>query len=72
MSGDLNLRQVFFRLANVSRQRRPAALRVPPLILRRLTNSRMSDSSALLCSGISGCSNTRSKSAFLSRIDFNA
>jgi hypothetical protein len=38
------LRQVFFKLANVSRQRRPSSLRVPPLILRRLTYSRMSPS----------------------------
>lgn len=49
-----SLRQVFFRLAKVSRHRRPGSLRVQPLILRFLTYSRMSRSLKLLCNGISG------------------
>src|SRR5438876_5176145 len=49
-----SFRQVFFKLAKLSRQRRPAVLRVPPLILRFLTYSRISDSEALLCNGTSG------------------
>jgi len=53
------LRQVFLRLANVSRPRRPSSLRVPPLILRRLTYSRMSPSLKLLCNGNSGRSRTK-------------
>ncbi len=43
-----NLRQVFLRLAKVSLHLRPASLRVLPLILRLVTNSRMSCSLALL------------------------
>ena len=37
-----NLRQVFLRLAKVSRHLRPLSLRVLPLIFRLVTNSRMS------------------------------
>src|SRR6266849_4664226 len=67
-----SFRQVFFKLANVSRQRRPASLRVPPLILRRLTNSRMSDSTALVCKGISGRSSTRRKNGLLGLVGLRA
>ena len=47
-----NLRQVFFKLVKVSRQRRPDSLRVLPLILRFLTYSRIAFSAPLLCKGI--------------------
>ena len=59
------LRQVFFKLAKAARHSRPRSLRVPPLILRFLTCSRMSPSLPLVCSGTSGRANTRSNSALL-------
>ena len=43
--------QVFFRLAKVSRARRPFSERVEPEILRLMTYSRMSLSLELLCNG---------------------
>ncbi len=55
------LQQVFFKLAQASRQARPRSLRVPPLIFRCLTCSRRSPSLPLVCSG----PNTRSNSALL-------
>jgi len=51
---------------NLSRACRPASERVVPLILRRVTYSRISDSEALLCKGNSGQSRTRSNSALRS------
>src|SRR6188474_3096528 len=46
--------QVFFSDRKVSRHRRPSSLRVPPLILRRVTGSRTSCSELLVLSGASG------------------
>ena len=60
-----NLRQVFFKLVNVSRHCRPDSLRVLPLILRFLTYSRIAFSAPLLCKGMSGRSKTSSNSDLL-------
>src|SRR5210317_1112508 len=67
-----NLRQVFFKLVKVSRQRRPDSLRVLPLILRFLTYSRIAFSAPLLCKGISGRSKTSSNSDLLLLIRLSA
>jgi hypothetical protein len=58
---------VFCKLAQVSRHRRPAAQRVPPLICRRFTYARLSDSRALVGNGPAGRSSTRRKSAWCAR-----
>ena len=57
-----NLRHVFFREVKVSLLLRPSELLVPPLTLRLLAYSRISDSLALLCRGISGLSKTNTSS----------
>ena len=59
-----SLRQVFFKLAKVSRHLRPSSLRVLPLIFRFVTNSRISCSLALLWIGKSGLDKTLSNSLF--------
>ena len=59
------MRQVFLRLAKVSRHRRPSSLRVPALMFRFLTMSRRSVSLRLLWIGKSGRSSTRNSSAWL-------
>ncbi len=51
-----SFRHVFFRLAKVSRQRRPGSLRVEPLMRGFFTYSRMSVLLVLLCKGMSGLS----------------
>ena len=50
--------QVFARPRKASRQSRPLSLRVPTLILRRVTWQRISFSEPLVCSGVSGRSKT--------------
>ena len=67
-----NVEFVFFRLMNVSRQRRPLSLRVPPLIFRSLAYSRMSFSAKLLCSGKCGYSSTAKNASRLACSKFNA
>ena len=67
-----SLRQVFFRLANVSRQRRPSSLRVPPLILPTFYCDVTSPSLKLLCNGSSGRSRTSSNSDLLWAIRLSA
>lgn len=52
------LRQVFFILANVSRQRLPSSLRIPPLTLRLFTYCGISRSLPFVCNSVSGLSNT--------------
>ena len=63
-----SFRHVFFRLAKVSRRRRPRSLRVEPLTRRFFTYSRMSVSLVLLCKGMSGLSITSKSSGLFSRI----
>src|SRR5664279_2953269 len=60
-----SLSQVLARLRKASRQSRPTSLRVPALILRRVTWHRMSFSEPLVCSGVSGRSKHHQQLVFV-------
>src|ERR1700678_2109054 len=67
---------VDFKLKNVSRQRFPSVPRVPALIFRFVAQYRKSRSDVFVCSGKSGFSSTRNRSAFFAAMrlsaDFNS
>jgi hypothetical protein len=60
-----SLSQVLARLRKASRQSRPTSLRVPVLILRRVTWHWMSFSKPLVCSGVSGRSKHHQQLVFV-------
>ncbi len=70
--GEAVFLQVFFKLAKVSRYRRPSSKRVEPLTFRLMAYSRISFSLRLLFRGISGLSRIKRSSYLLFASRFRA